>query len=104
MDLSNFIAPLISGVVAVIVCVLNNNAAMKKADIEQDKKLMEINASMQQSIAIISCKIDELDKKQAIHNSVIERVYKLENCASVMDEKMKVANNRIADLEHSATK
>ena len=50
-------------------------------------------------MAVITCKLDELDHKQAIHNSVIERVYALEKRADVMDEKQSVANHRIDDLE-----
>lgn len=61
--------------------------------------MMEIDAKYQQSIALISYKIDELDKKQTIHNGVIERVYKLEKETSVMAEKQSVANHRIDDLE-----
>ena len=99
MDITTLIASLISGAVAIIVCVLNNASTQRKHDEEQDKKMLEFNANIQQCIAVISCKIDELDRKQTIHNGVIERVYKLEEKTSVQDEKIKVANNRIADLE-----
>lgn len=82
-----------------MVCILNNIATAKKADIEQDKRLMEYQAKSEQTIAIVTCKLDELDRKQAIHNSVIERVYQLEKNVSVMTEKQSVANHRIDDLE-----
>ena len=99
MDITALVAPMISGGVAIIVCILNNISTQKKYDQEQDKKMLELTASVQQSVAVIGCKIDELDRKQAIHNGVIERVYKLEERQSVQEEKIKVANNRIADLE-----
>ena len=101
MDITALVAPIISGGVAIIVCILNNISTQKKYDQEQDKKMLELTASVQQSVAVIGCKIDELDRKQAIHNGVIERVYKLEERQSVQEEKIKVANNRIADLENS---
>lgn len=44
-------------------------------------------------------KIEELTKQVEKHNSVIERTFKLEEHAAVVDEKIKVANKRIADLE-----
>lgn len=34
------------------------------------------------------------------HNTVIERTYKLEETQAVMEEQIKVANHRIADLEN----
>ena len=44
-------------------------------------------------------RIEQLEKKQDIHNHVIERVYELEKVTEVIEERQKVANNRIADLE-----
>lgn len=44
-------------------------------------------------------RIEQLEKKVEKHNSVIERVYKLEKHEAVIDEEIKVANNRIHDLE-----
>ena len=93
------ISSFVTGIVAIAVCIINNVVTMKKADIEQDKRLIEIQAKNEQVIAVITCKIEELDRKQAIHNSVIERVYQLEKFASLMQEKQSVANHRIDDLE-----
>ena len=44
-------------------------------------------------------RIEQLEKKQDIHNHVIERVYELEKVSEVIEERQKVANKRIADLE-----
>ena len=44
-------------------------------------------------------RIEQLEKKQDIHNHVIERVYELEKVSEVIEERQKVANNRIKDLE-----
>lgn len=44
-------------------------------------------------------RIEQLEKKVEKHNSVIERVYKLETHEAVIDEEIKVANHRIDDLE-----
>ena len=53
------------------------------------------------SAAIMEYRLQQLEKKVDKHNTVIERTYALEKRADVTDEKMKVANNRIADLEQS---
>ena len=72
---------LITGIVVVIVCTINN--------IYQGGKTQ----------ALIEYKIDELSKRVDKHNNLVERTYKLEEQTVLQDEKIKVANNRIADLE-----
>lgn len=44
-------------------------------------------------------RIEQLEKKVEKHNNLITRTYKLEQDFAVMDEKVKVANHRIDDLE-----
>ena len=44
-------------------------------------------------------RLSQLEKKVDLHNNVIERTYKLEDRADVIDERIKVANHRIEDLE-----
>lgn len=44
-------------------------------------------------------RIEQLEKRVEKHNSVIERVYKLEKNEAVFEEEIKVANHRIDDLE-----
>lgn len=44
-------------------------------------------------------RIEQLEKKQDIHNQVIERVYQLETVTKVLDERQRTANHRIEDLE-----
>ena len=45
-------------------------------------------------------RIEQLEKKQDKHNSLIERVYSLEKHEAVIDEEIRVANHRIKDLEN----
>lgn len=51
------------------------------------------------SAAIMEYRLEQLEKKVDKHNTVIERTYALEKRADVFDEKITVANHRIADLE-----
>lgn len=44
-------------------------------------------------------RIQQLEEKVEKHNKVIERVYNLEAHEDLMEEKIKVANHRIDDLE-----
>ena len=52
-----------------------------------------------ESQELIAYRLEQLEKKVDLHNNVIERTYRLEEDAAVMQEKIKVANNRISDLE-----
>ena len=45
-------------------------------------------------------RLEQLEKKVAKHNGLVERTYHLEEEAAVFEEKLKVANHRIDDLEH----
>ena len=48
---------------------------------------------------LIAYRLEQLEAKVDKHNMVIERTYKLEEETAVLDEKIKVANNRIKNLE-----
>ena len=49
-------------------------------------------------------RIAQLEKKVEKHTSVVERVYQLEKGEAVIEEEIKVANHRIADLENNDIK
>ena len=55
--------------------------------------------SNKKSAALISYRLEQLEGKVDKHNQVIERTYALEESVALMDERVKVANHRIADLE-----
>ena len=44
-------------------------------------------------------RIEQLEKKQDKHNTLIERMYAVEEKTDILVERQKVANNRIKDLE-----
>lgn len=54
------------------------------------------------SAALVAYRLAQLERKVDKHNQVIERTYALEEAVSVLDERVKVANHRIADLEGRA--
>lgn len=51
------------------------------------------------TIALIEYKLNELTKRVEKHNNVIERTYQLEKAVQLDEEKIRVANHRIEDLE-----
>nr|DAT93418.1 MAG TPA: hemolysin [Caudoviricetes sp.] len=54
------------------------------------------------SSALIAYRLEQLEKKVNRHNSVIERTYRLEEQGQLLEERIKVANHRIEDLERKA--
>ncbi len=51
------------------------------------------------STALIAYRLEQLEKKQDKHNQLIERTYALEEKTGLLEERVKVANHRIDDLE-----
>lgn len=75
------IAACISGVVTLVVCLITNRAAHEKTQ------------------ALIAYRLQELERKVDKHNDVITRTFELERRAAVTEERIKVVNNRLADIE-----
>ena len=51
------------------------------------------------SSKLTNYRIEQLEKKVEEHNNVVKRTYKLEEEQKVEEEKIKVINNRLEDLE-----
>lgn len=51
------------------------------------------------SAALVAYRLEQLEQKVNKHNNLIERTYSLEESVALMDERQKVANHRIEDLE-----
>ena len=51
------------------------------------------------SSALIAYRLEQLEQKVNKHNNLVERTYALEEAAALADERIRVANRRIADLE-----
>lgn len=82
------ISSLISAVAAILVCMVNNHFTLKRTEKAQ-----------QDNIVLISYRLEQLEQKVDQHNTLIERTYELERRADVLEEKQRVANHRIDDIE-----
>ena len=77
----NWIADIIIGVLAMVGTLGGAYFANKK------------------STALIAYRLEQLEKKVDKHNQVVERTYALEEKTGLLEERVKVANHRIDDLE-----
>lgn len=82
------IEAIITGAVAIVVCMINNVFQQKKADEQHNT-----------TIALIEYKLDQLTHKVDLHNNAVERLYEVERKLDVDEERISVANHRIEDLE-----
>lgn len=62
-----------------------------------------VYASNRKSAALLEFRIKALEQKVEAHNNLVERMYAAEEKQAITDEKIKVANHRLDDLERSAS-
>ena len=55
--------------------------------------------SNRRSTALIAYRLEQLEHKVQTHNNLVERMYHVEERTELQEEKIKVANHRIDDLE-----
>lgn len=67
---------------------------------EIKEKISDMKAAYQHTSTVMELKIDALEKKQDVHNSLISRMYEVEKKTDLQEEMIKVANHRIEDLEN----
>jgi len=58
--------------------------------------------SNRKSAALVEYRLQQLEEKVQAHNNLVERMYAAEDKLNIQDEKIKVANHRLDDLERSA--
>jgi hypothetical protein len=57
--------------------------------------------SNRKSQVLIAYRLEQLEEKVNKHNNLVERMYKVEEQSALQEEKIKVANHRIDDLERA---
>jgi hypothetical protein len=79
---------IITGIVAILVCIINNWVQYNKTRQETDK-----------TVALIELRLSELSDRVDRHNQVIERTYKLEESTALQDAELKRLNERLKIME-----
>jgi predicted RNase H-like nuclease (RuvC/YqgF family) len=123
------ITGLITALATLVVCLINNHYQSKRhmEDMKENERrrtedinsnhtrdmnnlkteltamvenLMKSQSELAHSVEMIKLQLDNLREEVSKHNKVIERTYALERKTDVQEEQIKVANNRIRDLEN----
>lgn len=82
------IEAIITAMVTLAVCLVNNYFQQKQVEKKHDE-----------TINLISYRLDQLEKKQDLHNNAVCRLYEVETRLGIDEERIKVSNHRIDDLE-----
>lgn len=85
---ATIISALIAAGAAITVCMINNYHQQEATRKQHDE-----------TISLISYKIEQLEKKQDVHNNAVERLYIVERHLDVDEERIKSCKRRIEELE-----
>ena len=86
--METIISSCITAAITLIICLINNHGQQKRTEQQQSE-----------TRALMEYKLVELTKRVDKHNHLVERTYHLEEVSLLHEEKIKVANHRIEDLE-----
>ena len=80
---------IVSGIVAVIVCLINSWVQMSRYRNER-----------KQTISLIEYRLEELTKQVRQHNNLVERIYKLEQDTALQESELHRINKRLEVIEN----
>lgn len=83
------ISSVITGLISLAVCLVNNRYQNERVEKSHDA-----------TIQLVSYRLEQLEKKQDLHNNAVSRLYEVERKLGIDEEKIRVANHRIDDLEN----
>lgn len=95
---------LITGACAVVSQIVISAKSTRELYAKLDKQSEIADERIKGDLAVIKMEVAELRKQVEKHNSVVERTYSVEKELEVQKEQIKVANNRIKDLETAVSK
>ena len=82
------VTAIIAGASTVLGAIISGIVALVVSSKQHDK-----------TIALVEYRLETLEKKVDKHNNLVERMYEAEENIRVTEERIKVANHRIDDLE-----
>ena len=89
---------------AIIVALITATASVTVQLIISSNSRHQMDTKLDKALAVQETRLTALTEQVAKHNKLVERTYGLEERMSVAEEKQKVADHRISDLEKGANK
>lgn len=82
---------------AIIVAIITGGLSLIGVIVSNNRTAQSMDAKLDKQQAVTETKLEELTREVRTHNNFAQRV-------PVLEEQMKVANHRIADLEENEKK
>lgn len=98
--METIVSAAIAAFAAIAVCIYENRLQLRQFEEMRKDQAAESRRRHDESIEMITYKIDQLSDRVNKHNNLIERTYDLEKETELLKEQIKVANHRIEDLEN----
>lgn len=95
---------LIAAAATLLVCLMNNHYQQKQFEAQVQQQREESEKKHAETISLVTYRLEQLEKKQDLHNNAVSRLYEVEKRLGIDEEKIKVSNHRIEDLEQSFNK
>lgn len=77
---------------AIIIAIITGGLSLIGVIVSNNRTAQSMDAKLDKQQAITDTKLEELTREVRMHNNFAQRI-------PVLEEQMKVANNRITDLE-----
>ena len=95
---------LIAAGATLLVCLINNHYQHKQFEAQMQQQREESEQRHNETISLVTYRLEQLEKKQDLHNNAVSRLYEVEKRLGIDEEKIRVANHRIEGLEQSCDK
>lgn len=92
---------LIAAGATLLVCLINNHYQHKQFEAQVQQQREESEQKHNETISLVTYRLEQLEKKQDMHNNAVSRLYEVEKRLGIDEEKIKVSNHRIEDIEQS---
>lgn len=90
---------LIAAGATLLVCLINNHYQHKQFEAQVQQQREESEQKHNETISLVTYRLEQLEKKQDMHNNAVSRLYEVEKRLGIDEEKIKVSNHRIEDLD-----
>lgn len=94
------IEALIAAGATLLVCLVNNIFSQQRFEAQLKQSRDEAAKRHEETIGLISYRLDLLEKKQDKYNGIISRTYELEKREEVLEAELEATNREVKRLGH----
>ena len=94
------IEALIAAGATLLVCLVNNIFNQQRFEAQLKQSRDEAAKRHEETISLISYRLDQLEKKQDKYNGIIVRTYELEKRGEVLEAELEATNREVKRLGH----